>query len=288
MAHHVHRFARLDASVLISGNWDPVRTTYEEAPARPGLWLRQRTRWMKGWMQTWAVHMRSPLRLWRELGTGGFVAFQLVLGGNVLAALMHACFLCSLVYVVVRAHGLGPDGAADAVPYAAFYGAAFFAGYLVSVTLGLVGLARRGLLKSAWALSLVTVHWILLSLAAWRALFQLAYDPYGWEKTAHGLGRSSRHARMKSSAALDAVFRSEPHRARSPPRNLHAWQNRPTRRTQAGIFTTASKVARSGASSDMSRSSRATMPIVTLGRSGSNPGVSTTSGGGRIMRGIGR
>ena len=39
-------------------------TTYEEAPARLRPWLRQRTRWFKGWLQTWLVHMRSPVRLW--------------------------------------------------------------------------------------------------------------------------------------------------------------------------------------------------------------------------------
>ena len=64
-------------------------TTYEEAPARFGPWLRQRTRWFKGWMQTWLVHMRSPLRLARELGLPGFAVFQLLVGGTVLAALIH-------------------------------------------------------------------------------------------------------------------------------------------------------------------------------------------------------
>ncbi len=37
-------------------------TTYEEAPAGFMSWLRQRTRWLKGYMQTWLVHMRDPAR----------------------------------------------------------------------------------------------------------------------------------------------------------------------------------------------------------------------------------
>ena len=48
-------------------------TTFEEAPARFGGWLRQRSRWMKGWMQTWSVHMRRPWRLWRDAGAKGFL-----------------------------------------------------------------------------------------------------------------------------------------------------------------------------------------------------------------------
>ena len=68
------------------------------------------------------------------------------------------------------------------------------AGYLISAALGLIGLARRRLLGCAWVLLLMPVYWLLLSLAAWRALFQLLRDPYRWEKTEHGLARTSRRA----------------------------------------------------------------------------------------------
>ena len=68
------------------------------------------------------------------------------------------------------------------------------AGYLISAALGLIGLARRRLLGCAWVLLLMPVYWLLLSLAAWRALFQLLRDPYRWEKTEHGLARTSRLA----------------------------------------------------------------------------------------------
>jgi hypothetical protein len=51
---------------------------------------------------------------------------------------------------------------------------------------------RRGLLSIAWVLLLTPLHWLLLSLAAWRAFYQLIVAPYAWEKTEHGLARSSR------------------------------------------------------------------------------------------------
>jgi hypothetical protein len=72
-------------------------TTYEEAPAHLGPWLRQRTRWFKGWMQTWLVHMRRPARLLRNLGLPGFLTFQLIVGGNALAALVHPLFMGGLI-----------------------------------------------------------------------------------------------------------------------------------------------------------------------------------------------
>jgi len=82
------RLARFGYRAMMIGS-----TTYEEAPARLMPWLRQRTRWFKGWMQTWCVHMRQPVSLWRELGPRGFFGLQLAVGGNVLAALVHPLFL---------------------------------------------------------------------------------------------------------------------------------------------------------------------------------------------------
>jgi cellulose synthase/poly-beta-1,6-N-acetylglucosamine synthase-like glycosyltransferase len=168
-------------------------TTYEEAPARTGAWLRQRTRWFKGWIQTWAVHMRSPLRLLRDLGLTGFLAFQLVVGGTVLSALVHPIFLVLLAASL--AGGLAPFASdPTAILLATLSGSALVAGYLTSATLGLIGLKRRGLLRQAHVLLLMPLHWVLLSAAAWRALWQLMRDPYRWEKTRHGLAKTSRLA----------------------------------------------------------------------------------------------
>ncbi len=169
-------------------------TTYEEAPAHPVAWIKQRTRWFKGYLQTWAVHMRKPVALWRELGPGGFSVFQLVIGGAVLAALVHGVFLGVLAGQL--ATGLfcsAKTGVFDLV-FAGVYLTTLTTGYALSALLGVIGLARRKLLGSAWYLVLLPFYWLLLSVAAWRAVFQLLRQPYRWEKTAHGLARTSRRA----------------------------------------------------------------------------------------------
>ncbi|HEY1473039.1 MAG TPA: glycosyltransferase family 2 protein [Pseudolabrys sp.] len=169
-------------------------TTYEEAPARFGPWLRQRTRWFKGWMQTWLVHMRQPARLLRDLGLPGFLTFQLIVGGNALAALVHPLFMAALIYSVASGTPIWRSDSATIVVLAAIYGTTAVIGYLTSAFLGWLGLLRRGLLSSAWILLLTPLHWLLLSLAAWRALYQLVFAPYAWEKTEHGLAKNSRRA----------------------------------------------------------------------------------------------
>jgi cellulose synthase/poly-beta-1,6-N-acetylglucosamine synthase-like glycosyltransferase len=179
------RLARFDYRTAIISS-----TTYEEAPAHFALWLRQRTRWFKGWMQTWLVHMRSPRRLLRELGWAGFAVFQLVVGGTVVAAFVHVLFVAQFAVNLATA---APDDA-PARALLMLYGTLLLSGYSISAMLGLVGLARRKMLRGAWALLLTPVYWLLLSVAAWRALFQLLRHPYRWEKTEHGLARTSRFA----------------------------------------------------------------------------------------------
>jgi glycosyltransferase XagB len=164
--------------------------TYEEAPARFVPWLKQRTRWYKGWMQTWRVHTRRPLRLVWELGLAGAAAFQLFLACNVLSALIHPIYLAALCYYLFAQP---PEGVMAAMGGTApLFAATLIAGYVSAITLDLIGLRRRGLLAHAWVLLLTPFYWLLLSLAAWRALFQLLSAPQRWEKTEHGLAKNSR------------------------------------------------------------------------------------------------
>jgi cellulose synthase/poly-beta-1,6-N-acetylglucosamine synthase-like glycosyltransferase len=192
-------------------------TTFEEAPARIGPWLRQRTRWLKGWMQTWLVHMREPRRLLRDLGPAGALTFQLVVGGNVLAPLVQPIFLAGVAGALLL--DLAPFGAGEPLvaSLAWLFGLALAAGYVSSAALGVLGLKQRGLLATAWVLLLLPLHWLLLSLAAWRALFQLLSDPYRWEKTEHGLARTSRLAPQSADPLRGGSFTGAA-AARPPPR----------------------------------------------------------------------
>ena len=161
-------------------------TTWEEAPVTFSRWFRQRTRWLKGWMQTWLVHMRQPWRLGAELGLRGALGFHALMGGLVLLALMHPLF-----YAVLACHAASGQflAAAETSVGTAFWAVAWInlaAGYLTSMAVGAASAWRRGqpgLMRSALSMPLC---WLLVSAAAYRALYQLATDPYLWEKTEHG------------------------------------------------------------------------------------------------------
>jgi hypothetical protein len=136
--------------------------------------------------------MRGPRALWRELGPGGFLVFQLVIGGAVLTALVHGVFMGVLAVQLASGMLWSDKVSTFEQIFAGLYFAALSAGYLLSALLCLCGLARRHLLGSAGYLLLTPLYWLLLSFAAWRAVFQLMRSPYRWEKTEHGLACTSR------------------------------------------------------------------------------------------------
>lgn len=152
-------------------------------------------------MQTWAVHMRAPLKLWRDVGLRGFLALNVAIGGNILTALVHPIFIGAMA-IEAGLRFTGHTGFLFDNALAGLHVTAFAAGYVAPVILGSVGLARRGLLRNAWVLTLIPVYWLLLSAAAWRAFYQWMTNPYHWEKTTHGLARSSHFAAAQAHAAI--------------------------------------------------------------------------------------
>jgi hypothetical protein len=160
-------------------------TTWEEAPSHWGPWLRQRSRWMKGWWQTALVHTRRPLDLVRDLGAWRAAWWLATIPGQVLAAL--AAPGCWLLLAVGwwRAWPLAdPDR-----PWTAILLIAATALLLVNLLfIALTALAawRRGRRAGALLAPLLPFYWLAVSVAAWRGVLQFHSDPFKWEKTPHG------------------------------------------------------------------------------------------------------
>ncbi len=159
-------------------------TTLEEANSDLKNWIRQRSRWIKGYIQTYLVHMRNPLLLMRQAGFRGFMSFQLVVGGTFIFLLNPIFWLLTTVFFVTKA------GFIQAMfPAFVFYLAALmlFVGNFVFLYLNVAGSMQRGLFGLAKYALLSPLYWGLMSLAAWKGFIQLIRDPFYWEKTTHGL-----------------------------------------------------------------------------------------------------
>ncbi len=168
-------------------------TTYEEAACQPRNWLRQRTRWLKGWLQTYLVHMRQPLRLLAELGLPGFLAFQGHFAGVLIAALVHPMSYALLIHDA--ATGIMMREAETMAGRHLWLIAAFnmAAGYAASLALGYFVLRRRKVKQLIPQLIFIPVYWLFISAAAYRAVWQLIRAPHLWEKTEHGVTRHRRY-----------------------------------------------------------------------------------------------
>jgi glycosyltransferase XagB len=157
------RLARFgfEAGVLTCG-------TTEEAPETFDIWLKQRTRWFKGWLQTLYVHFSHPRDLVLDLGFKKAITIFLLLGGSFASALLH------------------PFGVLIALYYQSVFALSILAvGYLFGAIVLLQGVRRRARQPIGLTLLLLPVWWLLLSLAAWRAVKELYLRPFHWAKTPH-------------------------------------------------------------------------------------------------------
>lgn len=150
--------------------------TLETPPGPLERWLPQRTRWIKGYMQTWGVHMRRP---WR-LGLRGFLALQMTLGLGVVSAAIHAL---TLAWVLVLALAAATKGLTPATPPVAV--AVLAAGVLTAWASCWIGARRVGAPYGLRDAISAPIYWSLQTLAFVQACWRLVWQPFVWDKTPH-------------------------------------------------------------------------------------------------------
>lgn len=159
-------------------------TTFEEANCRAVPWMKQRSRWIKGYMMTWAVHMRDPVALWRDLGPTRFFGVQVLYLGSMVQFLT-----APLLWTMwISLSGLSHPLVAGLPPVV---GIGMIVVFLLSEAIGLtvaVGALRRTghRISGFWVLAL-PFYFPLAALASYKAALEVVTRPFYWDKTRHGL-----------------------------------------------------------------------------------------------------
>ena len=158
--------------------------TGEEANCRVIPWIKQRSRWIKGYMMTWAVHMRRPGLLWRQLGPRRFIGFQVMFLGSILQSLLAPLMWSFWVLPFGLWH---PLAAAMTKTELALMVTLFLMSEAVNLTLGILALRRSGHRIPVPWVAAMQLYFPLAALAAYKGLWEMITRPYYWDKTSHGL-----------------------------------------------------------------------------------------------------
>jgi cellulose synthase/poly-beta-1,6-N-acetylglucosamine synthase-like glycosyltransferase len=159
-------------------------TTLEEANSQLQNWINQRSRWVKGYFQTYLVHMRHPVRLMREIGFTAWWSFQFIIGGTIIFVLNPIFWVLTTIWLFTSAGVIE-----DLFPGFVYYAASLqlFVGNFVFTYLSVAGSMQRGLFHLVRYALFSPIYWGLMSIGAWKGFYQLFTKPFYWEKTEHGL-----------------------------------------------------------------------------------------------------
>jgi glycosyltransferase XagB len=162
-------------------------TTLEEANSQMGNWLRQRSRWIKGYIQTYLVHNRHPLGFIKSNGIHAFI-FQLVVGGKIAFMLINPLLWLATISYFALYKFVGST-IESLYPQVIFYLASFslIFGNFMYMYYYMIACAKKGQWSLIKYIYFVPFYWLMVSLAALKALNQLIWNPHYWEKTKHGL-----------------------------------------------------------------------------------------------------
>ena len=163
--------------------------TLEEANSQVGNWIRQRSRWIKGYIQTWLVNMRHPVGLLRRVGWKGFLSFQLFIGGTIASGLTYPFIAIPFVLWFMGQSAALRSFFPPSLLLVSSINMVAGNSFLIYLSM-LAAVKRRNTALVPYALT-VPGYWLLQSIAAYKALWQLITNPFYWEKTTHGISKNT-------------------------------------------------------------------------------------------------
>ncbi|MGC1506621.1 MAG: glycosyltransferase [Sulfitobacter sp.] len=185
-AHNVTEDADLGLRLARAGYVTELlpTVTYEEANCRLWPWVRQRSRWLKGFLITWCVHMRDPRQLLRDLGWVRFIGVQTMLLATVAqftcAPLLWSFWLALLGLKHPIEHSLGSTALWSMVVF-------FILSATLNLGMSLVAVSGKAHRHLMWWVFTTPFYYPLGTLAALKGLIEFVISPFFWDKTEHGV-----------------------------------------------------------------------------------------------------
>ena len=160
-------------------------TTYEEANCEPINWIKQRSRWIKGYMQTSIVYNRHPVKMIKKIGLRNWLSFQMMITGTPFTFLINPIMWVFFILWLVTGQGFFGISLPEPVEIIGII--SLVAGNFAMIMLNFIAAFSRKYYKLLAYSFLNPVYWIMHSISAYKALWQLIFKPFYWEKTKHGI-----------------------------------------------------------------------------------------------------
>lgn len=183
--------------------------TLEEAPSSPRAWFHQRVRWMKGFLQTLVTHLRQPLVFVRQAGLRPGLTLVSLCAGTLLSMLTYPIFMVAGIAMYTIHGGIQVDGLLGAALVGVWL-TLLCGGMIALIAPVLLGARHRGLTDILWLAPAMPIYCLLVSAAAWAGLIEHARAPFRWNKTEHGLAKTSRAGRRRLQRPGTGLQRAAP------------------------------------------------------------------------------
>ncbi len=161
--------------------------TWEEATSKISNWINQRSRWIKGYIQTYFVHLRRISHIKNTWALSKRLIFHVIVGGKVLSMFINPfMWLTTIIYFTLRAQ-VG-DAIEQFFPAAIYYMAVscLVFGNSLYMYYYMIASVKLEQYDNVKYMVFVPMYWLLMSWAAWKALFEFIVKPHYWAKTEHG------------------------------------------------------------------------------------------------------
>jgi glycosyltransferase XagB len=162
--------------------------TYEEATNSTKSWIKQRSRWYKGHLQTYLVHMRHPIKLCKDLGAKNFFKLQFTFGTSVFIPLINPILWTLLAATLLLPPMFGWIVPSYLSPISIFN---LVVGNLSYIAIYVVACVKLKKYRFTPYALLMPIYWGLHSIASWRGFIQLITKPHYWDKTTHGVSKAA-------------------------------------------------------------------------------------------------
>lgn len=185
-AHNVTEDADLGVRLARQGYVTELlpTVTFEEANCRAWPWVRQRSRWLKGFLITWCVHMRDPRALLRDLGWKRFLGVQTLL----LATFSQFACAPLLWSFWLTLFGMPhPVALTLGAPVMWTMAVCFIIAEILNLAISMFAVSGRDHRHLiGWVLT-TPLYFPMGALAAYKGLHEFIVSPFFWDKTEHGV-----------------------------------------------------------------------------------------------------